>query len=200
MKPTLVILSAVSMAYAFAGMPDLLKNLPRGQDDVNIHKLPGDLEGQDDRKLSNTGSLIKRILEGRENPEDRTTSYTSVPGRNSAACRRDKCCIWKHIADEMRSKMVGGAGRCNNLARQAVRMGFHDAAAWSLNTGRGGGADGSLVLARECYNRKDNAGMKLGCDQMQAWYNTYRPYGISMADLIQMGGKLILITSQYKAV
>jgi catalase (peroxidase I) len=171
-------------------MANLLDHEPRAQDEQKLSKLPCDLDGQPESRMSPTGKLIKRILEGTENPQDATTAYTSgVPSANSARCRADKCCIWKHIADEMRSKMTGSAGRCNNLARQAVRMGFHDAGAWSLSTGKKGGADGSLVLARECYDRTENNGMRQGCDQMQAWYNKYRSYGVSMADLIQMGGK-----------
>lgn len=194
MKATLVIFSAISMANAFPGMSEL-RHVSRAQDEDNTKKLPGDLEGQDESTMSETGKLIKNILQGNENPQDLTTAYSSVPDQNSAECKADKCCIWKHIADEMKSKMTGDAGRCNNLARQCIRMGFHDAATWSLNTGKDGGADGSLVLARECFDRKINNGLTDGCNQMQAWFDTYKSFGVSMADLIQMGGTFCTLPS-----
>ncbi|KID79397.1 Peroxidase [Metarhizium brunneum] len=192
MKATLVIFSAISMANAFPGMSEL-RHVSRAQDEDNTKKLPGDLEGQDESTMSETGKLIKNILQGNENPQDLTTAYSSVPDQNSAECKADKCCIWKHIADEMKSKMTGDAGRCNNLARQCIRMGFHDAATWSLNTGKDGGADGSLVLARECFDRKVNNGVTDGCNQMQAWFDTYKSFGVSMADLIQMGANVATV-------
>lgn len=194
MKATLVIFSAISMANAFPGMSEL-RHVSRAQDEDNTKKLPCDLEGQDESTMSETGKLIKNILQGKENPQDLTTAYSSVPDQNSAECKADKCCIWKHIADEMKSKMTGDAGRCNNLARQCIRMGFHDAATWSLNTGKDGGADGSLVLARECFDRQINNGLTDGCNQMQAWFDTYKSFGVSMADLIQMGGTFCTLPS-----
>ncbi|KAG8406913.1 hypothetical protein J3459_018550 [Metarhizium acridum] len=192
MKAALVILSAISMANAFPGMSDF-RHVPRAQDEENTKKLPGDLEGQDESTMSETGKLIKNILQGNETPQDLTTAYSSVPDQNSAECKADKCCIWKHIADEMKSKMTGDAGRCNNLARQCIRMGFHDAATWSLDTGKDGGADGSLVLARECFDRQVNNGVTDGCNQMQAWFDTYKSFGVSMADLIQMGANVATV-------
>ncbi|OAA43291.1 ligninase H2 precursor [Metarhizium rileyi] len=194
MKATIVILLSVcSVANAFPGMPDLLRNLPRAQEDENLKKLPCDLEGQDESTMSETGKLIKNILEGKANAQDATTSYSSVPNADSAECKADKCCIWKHIADEMKSKMTGDAGRCNNLARQCIRMGFHDAATWSLGTGKGGGVDGSLVLARECVDRQVNKALTIGCSQMQTWYDKYKSFGVGMADLIQMGANVATV-------
>lgn len=189
MKSLLLCYAAISVVQAFPGMADLAKNLAARQQPDNSSQLLGDLVDKPDSSLSPTGSLIKKLLTGAENPEDFTTSYTSVPDIRSAACKADTCCVWKHIADEMKSKMVTRDGQCNGLARSCVRMGFHDAATWSLKTGPGGGADGSLVLARECYDRSVNRAMIPACIQMQMWYDRYRRYGVSMADLIQMGGK-----------
>lgn len=188
MKAPVITLSAISMVSAFRGMGDLL--VPRVQNDPNLKRLPGDLDTLEESKLTPIGKLIKSILQGNGDPQDTRTAYTgSVPAPDSAECARDKCCIWKHIADEMKSMMIEKGGQCNSLAREAVRMGFHDAGAWSLHTGKGGGADGSLVLANECYDRVANKGMEVGCNQMRNWYEKYKSYGVSMADLIQMGGK-----------
>lgn len=191
MKLSTLFVSAMPIVHAFPGMGSLMSDVHRRQGD-NSNLLIGDLVGKPDNELSSTGALIKKLLQGSAFPEDLLTTYKSVPEKNSAECKADTCCIWKHIADDMKSKMVGTAGRCNNLARQSVRMGFHDAATWSLSTGKTGGADGSLVLARECYDRPINKAMTSGCDQMNQWFDTYKSFGISMADLIQMAGRLQL--------
>lgn len=83
--------------------------------------------------------------------------------------------------------MVGSAGRCNGVARQAVRMGFHDAGTWSRSTGKKGGADGSILLARECDERQENRGLLEICAQMRVWFDKYKEFGTSMADLIHGG-------------
>ncbi|KAJ3498026.1 hypothetical protein NLG97_g1447 [Lecanicillium saksenae] len=189
---TLLLLSAVS-AHGFRGMANLRSRALEVQDQ-DSPVLIGDLATLADDRLSSTGNTIKDILAGRALSEELFDHYSSVPDRDSPECKADTCCIWKHIADEMNAKMKGTAGRCNNLARQAVRMGFHDAATWSTGTGTAGGADGSLVLAHECYDRPINKGMESGCDQMQEWFDKYKSYGISMADLIQMAATVGAVT------
>ncbi|TQV90810.1 hypothetical protein V2A60_002491 [Cordyceps javanica] len=194
MKATLTLATTVlTVAHAFPNMAGLASHLARQAAADSSVQLIGDLDGKPDSELSGTGSAIKSILQRTASPEDLTTSYDSVADKDSDECRQDTCCIWKHIADDMASQMVGTAGRCNGLARQSIRMGFHDAATWSLLTGKGGGADGSLVLARECYERPVNAAMKGGCDQMQTWYDTYKSYNVSMADLIQMAANVATV-------
>lgn len=66
-------------------------------------------------------------------------------------------------------------------------MGFHDSAGWSKATGPLGGADGSIVLAAAEMQRPANLGLQDIVAQMKTWYSTYSKYGVSMADLIQMG-------------
>lgn len=188
MKLFALLVSTISMVHAFPGMSGLMSDLHKRQSDSS-NQLIGDLVGKPDNELSKTGTIIKKLLQGSAFPEDLSDAYDSVPDKNSDKCKADTCCIWKHIADDMKSKMVETGGKCNNLARQSIRMGFHDAATWSLSTGKDGGADGSLVLARECYDRPANTPMISGCDQMKAWFDTYKSFGVSMADLIQMAGK-----------
>jgi hypothetical protein len=152
-------------------------------------ELIGDLKTLSDSQLTATGKAIKSILVGDGDPEDLTSTYTLIPSLGTSACTEDKCCVWKHISNEMRLSMVGSAGRCTNAARAAVRLGFHDAGTWSKSTNRGG-ADGSIILANECENRSENDGLEEICAQMRTWYNKYKSYGISMADLIQWGANV----------
>ncbi|KAG8405908.1 hypothetical protein J3459_020093 [Metarhizium acridum] len=93
-----------------------------------------------------TGKSTNNLLTGKGEPQDLSSSYGTVPARNSDACRKDSCCIWKHIADKIHDSMVEGKA-CNGVARGAIRLGFQNAGSRSKSTGKAGGADGSVILA-----------------------------------------------------
>jgi hypothetical protein len=80
---------------------------------------------------------------------------------------QDTCCVWKYVADEMAAKFKGDSGRCNLYARGAVRLGFHDAAAWKKGMSYGG-ADGSMILTDE-ISRDINRGLEEIVDQTRMW-------------------------------
>lgn len=70
---------------------------------------------------------------------------------------------------------------CNDNARAAVRMGFHDAGSWNT-TSTWGGADGSLLMDFGEINRPENNGLqniRLLLRGVQA------KYGVGYADLVQ---------------
>jgi hypothetical protein len=175
-------------------MGDALEEIRSIEDRQATPELIGDLLTLTDAELTPTGAAIKAILLNQASGQDATTVYQgTVPPKNSEACAQDTCCIWKYIADEMASAMGGSAQRCNNLARAAVRLGFHDAGTWSKSTGPNGGADGSIVLARECEDRPDNNGLQNVCSQVRAWHQNNQAHGISMADLIQMAANVATV-------
>jgi hypothetical protein len=154
----------------------------------------GDLIDLPDKSLTKTGRDIKSILSGRGNPQDLTAGFwLGTPSLGSRLCGLDPCCTWKHIANEMAAAMVGSAGRCNDLARSAIRLGFHDAATWSKTTG-GTGADGSIVLTDECARVPENGGLLPVCGQMKTWHDKYSRYGVSMADLIQFAANVATVS------
>lgn len=187
----LAVLAVGDLALAYPGMGSTIhhiENLETRQ--TSEPEMIGDLRTLEDDELTTTGRAVKDILLGTALAEDLISTYILVPPKDSQACAQDTCCIWKHIADEMRDAMIGSALRCNNLARGAVRLGFHDAGTWSKSTGTGGGADGSITLAGECESRSDNDGLEETCAQMRIWYNKYKSYGVSMADLIQMAANV----------
>jgi hypothetical protein len=170
---------------AHPGMDNVLEELKQ----IEIRDTPeliGDLIDLRDKDLSRTGRDVKAILLGGGRPQELFMRYQNVPALDSNACKRDTCCVWKYIADEMRDAMVGSSGRCNNLARASIRMAFHDAGTWSKSTGKGGGADGSIILAGECETRKSNKGVMDACAQMRVWYEKWKGYGVTMADMVQM--------------
>ncbi|OAA60800.1 ligninase H2 precursor [Cordyceps fumosorosea ARSEF 2679] len=191
MKAPTITIAAVALAMraavAYPGIKDTIDqiNSRAAASPPNASpELIGDLEHLSESSLTPTGSAIKRILLGQLNPQDLVSTYTPPP-RDSSACAADTCCIWKYIAEDLHAAMVGTAGRCNKLARGAVRLGFHDAGGWSRSTGPGGGADGSILLANECEERRENGGLLPICAQMRTWWASYKPYGISLADLVQ---------------
>lgn len=154
----------------------------------------GDLCNMSDKDLSSVGKTVKLILTGDRNsqPQDTVAHYNSCPAKGTPECVKDTCCIWKHIADEMKDAMTGTAGRCNALARGAIRLGFHDAGTYSKKL-KAGGADGSIVTFGECEMRSINKGLEEICHQTRVWFDKYKEYGISMADLIQMGANVATV-------
>jgi hypothetical protein len=87
----------------------------------------------------------------------------------SDACKKDTCCVWKYVADEMLAKFRGPSFRCNAYARGAVRLSFHDAAAWKTGLDYGG-ADGSIILTDEVKVRPINKGLEEITAVTKAWY------------------------------
>ncbi|KAM4055723.1 peroxidase domain-containing protein [Hirsutella rhossiliensis] len=177
------------LSCAFPAMEELMKKMP-AEKRAGSTELIGDLATLQDGQLTQTGKDVKAILQGQASGMDTTSSYKNVSAKGTPECAKDTCCIWKYIADDMRKAMVGDAGRCNDVARGAVRLGFHDAGTWSKTTAPGGGADGSTVLAGECETRSENNGLQAICSQMRQWFNQYKAFNITMADLIQMGANV----------
>ncbi|KAK1834736.1 heme peroxidase [Podospora conica] len=201
MKAT-VLISTLSCFGSFAvahpsigGVVEEIKQLTRRQFQPSTELL-GDLKTLPNSALSTTGKAVKAILQGTANPIDTTSTYTApAGGRDAQACRADRCCIWKYIANDMRAVFLQN-GQCTNAARQAIRIGFHDAATWTKTTAIGqGGADGSLLLSNGAgnakeMNRPENAAMAPTAAIFISWWNTYKNYGVTMADLIQFGAKV----------
>lgn len=161
-------------------------------------ELIGDLKTLADSKLTAIGKDIKAIILDQKSAESSTID-TSVPAGaiGSAPCKADACCHWKWLAYEMTAKFNGSSGRCSKFARQAVRLGFHDAGVWSKSSSYGG-ADGSILLSDE-MSRTDNNGLSAIADQTKKWYTKYNQYGMSMADIIQFGANVATVVSPVSA-
>lgn len=185
------LLGAASVAAGYPGMRQTMSQLMSIQKRApEPRQLLGDLVYLPFEELTHVGRHIRAILlleNTNGGGQDLATIY-EVPGPlNSPECAAETCCVWKYIADEMAADFGGSSGRCNMLARQAVRLGFHDAGTWSKEGG--GGADGSFVLANE-IQRPLNAGLEEINEKMKEYYSKWNAYGASMADLIQMGANV----------
>ncbi|PHH77558.1 hypothetical protein CDD80_490 [Ophiocordyceps camponoti-rufipedis] len=187
-----VVAALAGITTAFPAMEELKNHLSQRQ---AAPELIGDLQTVADGQLSQTGQDIKAILLGSASGEDTTSSANNVPAKESPECAQDPCCIWKHISDEMHAAFVDPDGQCNDKARASIRLGFHDAFGWSKSTNSsGGGADGSIVLAGECESRSPNLVLNDICAQMRTWHSEYQQFGVSMADLIQMGTNIATVS------
>lgn len=193
--PTLF-LSLIPMITAHANMAKTVTSLTTRQVTIPKTELLADLKTLPDSALSPAGRTIKSILlidRDAVLPNDITTVYKAPGPLGSKECRKSTCCIWKYIADDMsKSFKESKTGECNELARQAVRLGFHDAATWSKTLG-GGGADGSIILAGE-WTRSENLGLEDIAVQMKIWYGKWRAHGAGMADLIQMAANVATVS------
>lgn len=166
---------------------------------LDSNDLIGDLATLPDSQLTAVGRDVKATILGQADGQSLAAYTTPVPQLGTAACAADTCCVWKYISDAMAAAFRGPSGRCTNLARGAVRLGFHDAAGFSKATAPlGGGADGSIVLAPQEMTRRDNRGLEEIVAQMKVWYARFRAApgggGVSMADLIQMGATVAAVT------
>lgn len=184
----------IPSSQAYPGMKDSSAELHHAalRARAEPKQLLGDLKTLKDSQLTQVGKDIKAMLlftmDARSN-DIQTGPPVSVV--DSAACKADPCCVWKWIALEMEAKFKGTSGRCTKFARGAVRLGFHDAAVWT-NTSSTGGADGSVLLTDE-ISRSENNGLAAIADASKGWYNRYKQYGVSMADLIQFGANVATV-------
>jgi len=144
------------------------------------------------------GQSIANVLTGAESG---MSSYTETPPSNPtiAGCKnsQDTCCIWYAISKELTAAFTGPTGRCNDLARGAIRLGFHDAGAWSQKLAAAGqdfgGADGSFVLFGEIL-RPESRGLEPINAYAAAMGYKYKKAGVGMADLIQFMATHAVVT------
>ncbi|GAO18830.1 uncharacterized protein UV8b_03270 [Ustilaginoidea virens] len=186
-QTALVAVAGLARAYHH-NMNDIEALLSKGKyNNEPSTALLGDLKRLKDNQLTFAGKYIKALLQNSDHVPGRSEpSYPlPLPARDTKACKKHTCCIWRHIYFDMAKEMKDAKGDCNDLARAAVRLGFHDAGTWSSKTGDGGGADGSIVLAGECESRAENKGLEDSCKKLREWFKKYKKYHVGMADLIQ---------------
>lgn len=216
MKPSNIVFglglfSMVELTYAYPGMQNTIREIekrtldkqfkarqlprqtinkrtPQDQDpDPNddgdaTPVLIGDIK---DGGTTPVGKTVARILLKQEAGQSLEAGY-KAPLYGTAACKKDTCCVWQAISNELTGAFIGPTGRCNKLARAAVRLGFHDAGTWSqvlADQGNDfGGADGSIALSTEEETRPENNGLQNIIAKARKMQKKYK---VGMADLIQ---------------
>lgn len=134
------------------------------------------------------GQKIADLLLDNKNTKEENFEVGTPPSfqdHTGCSTSTDPCCKWYFISKELNGAFLAADGQCTALARQSVRMGFHDAGTWSSKLAAAGqdhgGADGSLVLFGE-LSRPENFGLEGAAGLAE---QLYHKYGVSMADLIQ---------------
>ncbi|KAF2791490.1 class II peroxidase, partial [Melanomma pulvis-pyrius CBS 109.77] len=154
--------------------------------------LIGDIK---DGRSTPVGKTIARILLEQESGQSLEAGYKPPGPPGSDKCKADTCCIWAHLSTELTAAFRGPSGRCNKFARAAVRLGFHDAGAWSqvlANNGQDfGGADGSIALSRGEMSRPENNGLQDIVARARIWQ---KAFGVGMGDLIQFAAQHAVVS------
>jgi hypothetical protein len=102
--------------------------------------------------------------------------------------------VWDSVAADLVAIFKECDGQCNEAARQAIRLGFHDAGAWSTTSGFGG-ADGSMLISPDELNRAENNGMQPIIATYRALLaDKYTALGVGAADLVQFGAQVATVT------
>ncbi|KAI0894692.1 putative class II peroxidase [Annulohypoxylon nitens] len=185
MKAAAILIGLIApQALAHPGMGRALAQI-KSRRDYTIQsrstELLGDLKTTKDEDLTPSGTTIKSVLQGGGAVAGSDT-YKPPGDLTSDACKKSALCVWYYIVQDLKASFSGSDG-CTDLARGAIRQGFHDAGAWDTSSDHGG-ADGSLLLSDE-MSRSDNLGLEDIAAKTKDWYNQYKGYGIGMADLIQ---------------
>lgn len=176
--------AASAHAYSFHSARALADLQRHAAHSTRSTSLLGDL-ARNPGNLSPSGNTISGVLTGASPATADPAGYSPPGPPGSSQCNDDDCCNWSHIVtDTLRGAFTSPQG-CTALARGAIRLGFHDAAAWNSSL-PSGGADGSIVLNAQEAARADNKGLEDIIAQTKTWYDQYKGMGISMADLIQM--------------
>jgi hypothetical protein len=101
--------------------------------------------------------------------------------------------VWDFVASDLVAIFLGSDGQCTEDARTAIRLGFHDAGAWSKTSGFGG-ADGSMLLNSEEPTRAENNGLQDIIATGQGLLAKYKGFGVGAADLVQFMATVATVT------
>ncbi|EUC30763.1 class II peroxidase [Bipolaris victoriae FI3] len=123
------------------------------------------------------GQLVQDIIGGSKP----ATDNNQKPKPSKCDQSKDKCCVWYDVSAELTKLFVGKDKQCNDNARAAVRMGFHDAGSWDQSSSHGG-ADGSLIMDFGEHDRRENNGLQSVRTLLRGVRDKYK---VGAADLVQ---------------
>ena len=98
---------------------------PQSPDGSQPQVLIGDLRF---KQVTPVGISVANIILSTESGE---SSVIGTPPKGNCKKSTDPCCIWYTISAHLTKDFLGRTGLCNNNARAAIRLGFHDAGTWS---------------------------------------------------------------------
>jgi L-ascorbate peroxidase len=146
---------------------------------------PGLIEDLLNGKLPEIAQLIKDVLFGVKSAIDNNKWKPPI-----CPAFIDVCCPWYDVSDKLTALFLGPDGQCNDNARAAIRMGFHDAGSWDKNS-LNGGADGSLLMDFGEIDRPENNGLQ---NIRTVLRTVQKQTGVGYADLVQYAHNHATIT------
>lgn len=173
------------LTAVFAAAVAVPNTIPKRQsaDGSPVQLLIGDLRF---KQITPVGISVANIILSSESGQ---SDVMGVKPKGTSDCKTstDPCCIWYFISRDLTDDFLGHTGRCNDKARAAIRLGFHDAGTWSQKLADAGqdfgGADGSIALfAGDEMKRGENNGLQ---DIVEIAQKYQKKYKVGMADLIQ---------------
>lgn len=94
-----------------------------------------------------------------------------------------KCCALFPVIDLLQAELFDG-GKCDEDAHFALRLSFHDAIGFSIHGGKGGGADGSILVFNQTETTYAANG---GIDDITAIeYPFFQKSGLSAGDFLHL--------------
>ncbi|KAJ5952443.1 heme peroxidase [Penicillium vulpinum] len=191
MKYTVLLFLSLGIASGFPGMDTLLNDIKRRQSTDERSEMIGDLT---DGATTAVGRQVRECITNVGSCENQEEKSYNRPGNlGTALCRADSCCVWDFIQEELVELFLNEDGTCNSLARASVRLGFHDAGAWSKDSGPGG-ADGSLLLSPDEINRPENNGLQEVRTRALQLLDKYSRHDVTAADLVQFMHNVATVT------
>jgi hypothetical protein len=182
--------------YAYPNMGKTIREVKqkataKRQDD-GTRVLIGDVK---DGGTTAVGKSIANIILDNESGQSSEAGYKPPGLLGSSKCAADTCCVWWYISQVLSVTFLGPSGRCNALARAAIRLGFHDAGTWSQPLADSdmdfGGADGSIILSKTEINRPENNGLQVIAGTIGG---LQKQFGVGMGDLIQFAAKHAVVS------
>ena len=110
-----------------------------------------------------------------------TSTSAAVVSRAGAACPA----VWTTISTDLSTLFLQSNGQCNDDARAAVRLAFHDCATWATAQGKTGGCDGSIVLSAVENARPENDGLQPISGKLAALASQNK---VGVADMVAYAG------------
>jgi len=121
-----------------------------------------------------------------------TLGATAVPqsaeNRSLVARKGGNNCdftTWNKVSAELKSLFSAAGGQCNDNARAAIRLVFHDCGTWDKAQKSTGGCDGSLIKSSEELGRSENTGLAPIAQKIGALATKYN---VTVADMVVFAG------------
>ncbi|RYP41914.1 hypothetical protein DL767_000651 [Monosporascus sp. MG133] len=102
-------------------------------------------------------------------------AYLALARAQTATCPT----VWTEVAGDLVTTFVGTDGACTDDARAAIRLAFHDCFP--------GACDGSIILANECIDRRENTQLVNICSKLG---EKAASFDVGTADMIQFAAAL----------